>query len=149
MRYFARSVVVIVALLATLAMACAGSDDAAKSTTSPVATQKPECSGADVSDALDSIPQEWQDAFSRLSSTPRISLGAVISDMQAARRRLQAADFPACAANIKRTMTDAYDEAIDGALAFQADKPESVAVAHFEKSTTLIKRVNALVGELD
>lgn len=68
----------------------------------------------------DALIREFGDHEERANATPRIALGAVIGDMQAARRKYQALDRPTCADEFKQHVDAGMGNVIGQYLSFMA-----------------------------
>jgi len=109
----------------------------------PTATPEPACSTKDgnkVYDLLRTEGQRWDDAADLANSTPRMQLASQIASLQEIRRDIQNADWPECAVPAKDAMVGAMDAAINGFIAFLADKPDSEVQALFDEYSEMLDR---------
>jgi hypothetical protein len=93
-------------------------------------------------DVMTPLIEEFSDHFDRAGSTSRIALSPVIGDMQRTLRDLRSQEVPSCATAIQADLGEAWDTAIDAALAFQSDEPDSTVEKMFEEATALMKQAN-------
>lgn len=83
---------------------------------------------------IQSIAQEWDDAFKLANSTPRATLPAQIGNLQAIRRKVQDVQMPECAALVKQRLIDAMDNSINGFIAFLGQKPDTEVKQFFDQA---------------
>ncbi|HCG30762.1 MAG TPA: hypothetical protein DEU95_13860 [Chloroflexi bacterium] len=138
----------VIVLLAITVVACGGSTVEEKSEAVPASPAIPilptlalptptsvvTCStkdGRKVRQLIESVARRWDDALELAQSTPRIQLAAQISNLQQIRRDLEDQDWPDCAASARRALVTAMNAAIDGLIAFMADKPDTTVSGHF------------------
>lgn len=79
------------------------------------------------------------------SSTARIALVPIISDLQALRREAEALEPPACAQEANTALVIAIRETTDGFLAFAAQEPEGVVTMHFERVGRQLEKVTSFI----
>jgi hypothetical protein len=95
----------------------------------PTATPEPVCRTSDGRVAYDlfyEYYQEWSDALDLAGSTPRIQLGAVISDFQRIRREIDRQEWPDCARSAQSKLVAATDILIEALLDFYADADANI-----------------------
>lgn len=85
------------------------------------------------------ILEEWIDAYDLASSTPRISLAPPVARLQDITRRLREIDPPPCAEGYHFFFIKAAESAIDGFLAFMANRPDSEVEAHFALAASFLR----------
>src|SRR5687768_15649215 len=113
---------ILVSLVALLLVGCsAGVQQVVVVTPTPVPTNTPaptpepcNVQAAAFLEAAQDIFEEWDDAFELANSTPRMSLPAVISELQEIRRNADDLEVPPCAAATKALMIEMMEAAIDG-----------------------------------
>lgn len=85
---------------------------------------------------LQGLAREWDDANKLADQTPRASLAAQIQNLQAIRRKVQDLQAPDCAKPAQTDLAASMDAAIEGYLAFLAQKSDGEVKAHFDKAAT-------------
>lgn len=125
---------VLVAVVVTAVLAGCG---AAPEAAAPTATPEPSCQqqAAPFITEIQPIFQEWTDAATLAGNTPRASLNTEIGKLQEIRRRVQAVEAPACAADVRQNLVASMDTSIEAYLAFLAQKPENEVSGLFSLAT--------------
>jgi len=124
----------IALMVVGLLVGCGAAPEAA----APTATPEPSCQQQSSAFLAEIQPlfQEWTDATTLAGSTPRASLSTEIGKLQDIRRRVQAVQAPACAADVRQNLISSMDSSIQAFLAFLGQKPESEYNALFTLATT-------------
>jgi hypothetical protein len=143
------SVVVRAGLLAAaglalmVAAACGGASSSppdASSVTPDMNSPTPTgCSNEDATSLKASVHPlitRFDDANHLASSTSRIALSGVMTEMQATRRDLEALDMPACASLAKTQLVEFMNDDIDGYLSFMAQDADSIVQSKFSTALT-------------
>jgi hypothetical protein len=95
-------------------------------TPSPVPVAEPCSVQAEAfSAATVALLDDWDDANALAGSTPRMSLGPAIAELQQIRRDVGDLDAPPCAQRVHTLLVDYMDVVIEGYLAFLADEGDS------------------------
>jgi hypothetical protein len=100
------------------------------------ATPTPTCLEHSVSygKQIKAIAQEWDDANTLASQTPRAALAQQIANLQAIRRKAQDLTPLDCTKAAHFALTNAMDETIQGYLAFLGQKPDDEVNRHFNNA---------------
>lgn len=75
---------------------------------------------------------EWNDANDLASSTPRMSLGPAVAELQRIQRDTDNLYFPQCAYAAHSQLVAGMESAVEGYLAFLAQEPDATVEEHFE-----------------
>lgn len=118
--------VLIALILAGCGSEAPAPQSAANPTPIPATPAPPTCQDAAMAydDAMRPILARWDDAVKVASSTARIGLAGVISDMQAIARDAEAVTPAACVAPVHTLLLRAMTSTVDGYLAFAGQKDE-------------------------
>jgi hypothetical protein len=117
-------------------------------TLTPSATPKPlvNCPQDNVDSYIDEvklIKEEWDDTYTRASSTSRIALSSVIGELQDIRREMERVDRPECANYINDLYIIAMNSDIDSFISFLSKDSDSVVQRKMAGSQKAWDIVNA------
>ncbi len=82
---------------------------------------------------LDDLTMRSLDAVELADSTPRLSLGPVISDLQEIKREVAALDAPECASQVQRAAEKLMEQSVTTYLAFVSEEEDEVVAAEYDK----------------
>lgn len=97
------------------------------------------CGAVLVSDAvsnLDTVNSHFQDVYTLASATGRGALAPVVSNMQTVKQNAEDIEVPSCLAGAKAGLVGGIDGAINGFLAFMAQKNDAFVDSIFRKAVT-------------
>ena len=95
---------------------------------------------------LGSISQRYEDAFKLATSTSKIMLAPQVELLQSIKREADIISVPKCMEKLKGFVISAFNNGIEGFLAFMQDKGDAVVNSFFEQSS---KDSNAAVAEMN
>jgi hypothetical protein len=99
-------------------------------------------------DELDRLARKFFDGAKLANSTPRVSLGPMVADLQATRRDTEDLKVPACAESSKMTLVDYMNAAIEGYRLFMAQETDTKVNATFDEAIKNLESYRAAVAEL-
>lgn len=109
----------------------------------------PACDVEGYTATVDPIIQRWDDAVAVANQTPRMTLAASISDMQAVQRDAEAVEVPACLTAAHDNLLSAMEFTVGGFLSFLSGESESEPGILLDKAEFYMEQYGAELAKLN
>lgn len=94
------------------------------------------------------LTKRWIDVLDIAESTPRISLGPQIAELQSIRRETANVEAPTCAIEAQAKLVASMDMTIDAFLAFLGNEPDDVMTSKLDAATILFQDYIDMVSNM-